>query len=87
MVKQQFDILRPLVKGVYLIFFFLISQPKHYVVGTQKNRLIKTILLSTQNICKNWWVRQYLQITLKTNYNIATLNRIYTPVSLLKDWQ
>ena len=36
-----------------LIFLFLIPQPKHmlYIVGTQKNRLNETVLLSTQNIC------------------------------------
>ena len=27
-----------------------------YVVGTQKNRLNETVLLSTQNICLNWWM-------------------------------
>ena len=32
-----------------------------YVVGTQKNRLNKTILLSNQNTCLNCWVRKYLQ--------------------------
>ena len=26
---------------------WLISQPKHYVVGTQKNRRYETVLLST----------------------------------------
>ena len=31
------------------IFFFLFSS-KTYVVGSQKNRLIETVLLSTQNI-------------------------------------
>ena len=31
---------------------FLFSS-KTYVVGTQKNRLNKTVLLSTQNICQN----------------------------------
>ena len=36
------------VRNENLIFF--ISQPKH-VVGTQKNRLNETVLLSTQNIC------------------------------------
>ena len=30
---------------------FLISQPKH-VLGTQKNRLNETVLLSTQNYVK-----------------------------------
>ena len=33
-----------------------------HVVGTQKNRLKETILLSTQNICIIWWVRKYLQL-------------------------
>ena len=27
-------------------------------MGTQKNRLDETVLLSTQNICLNWWVRK-----------------------------
>ena len=31
---------------------------KSNVVGTQKNRLNETILLSTQNICLNWLVRK-----------------------------
>ena len=30
-------------------------------MGTQKNRLNETVLLSTQNICYNRWVRKYLQ--------------------------
>ena len=30
----------------------LISQPKHYVVGTQKNRRNETVLLSTNLMCK-----------------------------------
>ena len=30
-------------------------------MGTQKNRLNETVLLSTQNTCLNWWVRMYLQ--------------------------
>ena len=32
-----------------------------YVVGTQKNRLNQRVLLSTQNICLNCWIRKYLQ--------------------------
>ena len=32
-----------------------------YVMGTQKNRLSEAVLLSTQNICWNGLVRQYLQ--------------------------
>ena len=30
-------------------------------MGTQKNRLNETVLLSTQNICLELWVRKYLQ--------------------------
>ena len=30
-------------------------------MGTQKNRLDETVLLSTQNICPKIWVRIYLQ--------------------------
>ena len=41
-----------------IIFLFL---TKTNVVGTQKNRLDDTILLSNQNIYLNWWVRNYLQ--------------------------
>ena len=37
-------------ESAYQNIIFLISQPKH-VVGTQKNRLNETVLLSTQNIC------------------------------------
>ena len=32
----------------------LISQQKHYVVGTQKNRRIETVLLSTKIVGKIW---------------------------------
>ena len=39
---------RPPDKSVYVKIIFLISQPKHNVVGTQKNRLDETVLLSTQ---------------------------------------
>ena len=35
------------------------TQP--YDVGTQKNRLNQTVLLSTLNICQKLWVRKYLQ--------------------------
>ena len=34
---------------------------KTYDVGTQKNCLNETVLLSTQNICYKLWVRKYLQ--------------------------
>ena len=32
---------------------------KTYIFCAQKNRLIQTILLSTQNKCLNWWIRKY----------------------------
>ena len=41
-------------------FFFYFST-KTYVLGTQKNRLNETVLLSVHNICLNLWVRKYLQ--------------------------
>ena len=34
-------------------------------MGTQKNRLNETILLSNQNTCYNRWIRKYSQFTLK----------------------
>ena len=43
---------RPSVKSAYQKINFLILQPKH-IVGTQKNRLNKSVLLATQNICSN----------------------------------
>ena len=51
-------------KTTYLKMIFF-SQPKH-VVGTQKNCLNEMVLLSIQNICFNWWI--------KNNHN----NRIIT---------
>ena len=42
---------RPLVKRVYKKIIFLFLSQNINVVGTQKNRLNETVLLSTQNIC------------------------------------
>ena len=42
-----------------------------YVVGAQKNRLFKTVLLSSQNICLNEWVRKKSHIYCQ---NFAYLN-------------
>ena len=39
-------------------FFFSYYSTKTYVVGTQKNPLIETVLLSIQNKCKNRWIRK-----------------------------
>ena len=40
--------LRVCTKKLFFLFF-----DQTYVVGTQKNRLNETVLLSTQNICSN----------------------------------
>ena len=46
-VQNVFDVYyRTLVKSAFSYF-----STKTYVVGTQKNRLNETVLLSTQNIC------------------------------------
>ena len=42
---------RHLVKSAYHKKYFSYFSTKTYVVGTQKNRLNETVLLSTQNIC------------------------------------
>ena len=39
-----------------IIFFYFST--KTYAVGTQTNHLDETVLLSTQNICLNLWVRK-----------------------------
>ena len=42
--------IRALVISAYKEINCLISQPRHYVVGTQKNRRNETVLLSTKII-------------------------------------
>ena len=44
---------RALVMSAYKEINCLISQPKHYVVGTQKNRRNETVLISTKNYTLN----------------------------------
>ena len=44
---------RPPDKSAYQTIIFFISHPKHMYVGTQKNCLNETVLLSTQNTCLN----------------------------------
>ena len=44
--------IRPPDKSAYWKIIFFISHPKHFV-GTQKNRLNETVLLTTQNTCLN----------------------------------
>ena len=40
------------VTKIIIIYF----ATKTYVVGTQKNRLNETVILSTQNTCLIWWI-------------------------------
>ena len=49
---------------------------KTYVADTQKNRLIETVLLSTQNICQKLWVRKYLQFYAE-NFCLSTSKPVY----------
>ena len=58
--------------------FFYFST-KTYVVGTQKNRLNDTVLLSTLNICEKLWVRKYLQFYAE---NFVYLNLCISRVDL-----
>ena len=48
---------RPPDKSAYLKIIFSYFSTKTYVVGTQKIRLDETLLLNTQNVCLNWWIR------------------------------
>ena len=49
---HQLAPIRTLVKSVYQKNDFLISKQRHNVVGTQKNRLNETVLLSTKTYVK-----------------------------------
>ena len=51
--KQVFQ---PILLNTGKLFSYFST--KIYVVGTQKNRLNEKVLLSTQNTCLNWWVKQ-----------------------------
>ena len=43
----------------WILYFYFST--KTYVVGSQKNCLDETVLLSTQTTCLNWWIRKYSQ--------------------------
>ena len=60
--------IRALVMSAYKEINCLISQPKHYVVGTQKNRRIEMVLLSTKIKGKIGCVRKYYDFTLKNMF-------------------
>ena len=57
--------IRALVMSAYKDINCLISPPKHYAVGTQKNRRNKTVLLSTKNYTLNLMCRKILQFYAK----------------------
>ena len=57
--------IRALVMSAYKEINCLISQPNHYVVGTQKNRRNETVLLSTKIIGSICCVRKNYDFTLK----------------------
>ena len=54
---------RPPVGNRKLVFLFL--NQNIYVVGSQKNHLDETVLLSTQNTCLNGWPRKESHFKLK----------------------
>ena len=45
-------------------------------MGTQKNRLNETVILSTQNVCYYWWVRKHSQF--KAHYFYLDLWKDFT---------
>ena len=57
---------------------FLISLPKHYVVGTQKNHLNEMVLLNTQDTCFNLMEKKIftIKVMLKT-YNLDNVEIFY----------
>ena len=57
--------IKPPDKSAYLENYFSYFSTQTYVVGTQKKHLNEMVLLSTQNTCLNWWVRNNYNFTLK----------------------
>ena len=52
-------------------------------MGTQKNRLNETVLLSTQNKCSNGWIRKYLQFCLSNFVYLNIPGRVAQSVTCL----
>ena len=74
--------IRALVVSAYKEINSLISQPKHYVVGTQKNRRNETVLLSTKNytltlMCKKT-LRFYATNCVYLDYDLFSIQIRYT---------
>ena len=63
---KELTLNRPPYKSACLENNFLIFHPKHHVKCTQKNRLIEKVLLSTQNICLNKWIKKITVLHLKS---------------------
>ena len=57
--------IRALVMRAYKEINYLISRPKHYVVGTQKNRCNETVFLSTKNYMLNLMCKKILRFYAK----------------------
>ena len=57
--------IRALVMSAFKEINCLISQPKHYVVGTQKNRPNEMVLLSTKNYTLNLTCKKILRFYTK----------------------
>ena len=49
-----------------------------YVLGTKKNRLIETVLLSTHNICFGWEIRKLI-----CNYSYLSEGLLYKSLLLI----
>ena len=47
-----------------------------YIVGTHKNRLVGTVLMSTYKICYNWWIEIMAVISFESPYQYALNFRI-----------
>ena len=57
-----------------IIFSYLST--KTYVVGTQKNRLNETVLLSTQNTCLNFYLKKKVSLSETMIYYGISENKI-----------
>ena len=69
------------IKECVLENYFLYFSSKTYVVGTQKNRLNETVLLSTQNTFKLMGKKKFPYPDLWTTFKHGSMN-IYTQTSV-----
>ena len=70
--------IRALVMSAYKEINCLISQPKHYAVGTQKNRRNETVLLSTKDYTLNLMCKKILRFYAKNcvylDYDLCSIH-------------